>query len=232
MSIHQIDATNGLIPGFVTAFQQAGVITSILYESATALVFTSPYTGKVLYLSNKGGLTCGDAWISSTSLTNPVVLLKGYTLSGTAGVVISTTNSFTYGSAYSTSAITSATISKFVNGDNFCIGQYSAAGSTYSGYFYNMTKNEYLKPDIISRMLTPTGFYYDYSPLLRLGDTYVYRDYQFIPEIRFITRSNFGLTPFYEISGNDVLYSMCYIISFSNELQYLDCTMILKGGNL
>lgn len=216
----------------------ANAITTLYYQSTTALIFLSPYSNKVIKFTTTSSLqlTIGDAWTSGTTITNPVIV--GYPYSNTfsstgAHGIITTTDTLVFAIAGGNDSVIYV-FSKFTN-TNFmvcCTGASNAIPSSYQMRTYNTTTMEQLLPAFYPYLMTSdTSYYHQYNMVWRTFLNLYYRNYQFTASVRTLMRNaDLGVGVVFEISGNDVL------VPFRNfkDVSVFDqntCILIV-GGNL
>lgn len=69
MALYLIDRANR-IPTIKSALINSGVLTTVLYETATDLIFTTPRSNKVIRITSTNLMYIGTAWVSGTTLTD------------------------------------------------------------------------------------------------------------------------------------------------------------------
>lgn len=220
------------------ALVAANAITTLYYQSTTALIFLSPYSNKVIKFTvttSRLTLTIGDAWTSTTTITNPIVVGSSYgdTIVSTGShAIITTADTLVFALSGVSSVI--FIFSKFTN-TNFmvcCTDSNASLPDTYVMRIYNTTIMEKLLPAFYPyKMTSDTNYYHQFNPVWRTALNLYYRDYQFTASIRELMRNaDLGAGIVFEISGNDI------IVPFTNlkdvVLYNQNTCMIIKGGNI
>lgn len=216
----------------------ANAITTLYYQSTTALIFLSPYSNKVIKLLVNTGrlqLIVGDAWTSTTTITNPILVGSSYgdTPSTTgAHAIIKTADTLVFALSGVSSVI--FIFSKFTN-TNFmvcCTDSHASLPDTYVMRVYNTTIMEKLLPAFYPYLLkSDTNYYHQFNPVWRTALNLYYRDYQFTSSVRELMRNaDLGAGIVFEVSGNDVIVPFRYL---KDVILYDQNTcMVIVGGNI
>lgn len=71
--IYLIDRSSR-IASIKSILQGAGLITNIYYETVNYLIFSSPRSNKIIKIQDTSFMSVGDAWTSTTTITNEVLI--------------------------------------------------------------------------------------------------------------------------------------------------------------
>lgn len=69
MAIYLVDRANR-IPSIKAALTAAGVLTTVLFENSSNLIFTSPRSNKVIQITSNNISLIGTSWTSGTTITD------------------------------------------------------------------------------------------------------------------------------------------------------------------
>lgn len=231
--------TGNNIGALRSALQSAGVITTLYYETTTTLIFSTPYSNKVIKFTNADGISLfvGDAWTSGATITNQVQISRPYQSSfGSTNSHAVITGPDTFVVAIAGGSTVTHCFTKFTNG-HFVVmtteNDNSLAGSYYMRT-YNTTLMEQLLPAFYPyKVITQDTLYYQqFNPIWRTYVGVYFRDYQFVPTVRILMRAaDLGAGISYEIAGNDVV---CPLRNFKDSGGSFDLitTIVIKGGNI
>jgi hypothetical protein len=164
-SIYNVALANA-IPDIVTALTAKGLITNILYQSATYLVFTTPLTSKVIKIYAATGTTSvviyyGDAWTSGSTITNQVTFFScssGITLVS----IIADTTWFFIACESSTSYMGYGYVGALSNGDVVVFG-FAGSSSNSNNIGFDITTGIQIRPITFNRTIKDaTGHLYSF----------------------------------------------------------------------
>lgn len=239
MAIFPVSGTSGAnITALKNALISAGAITTLFYEQVNnTIIFSSPYSDKIIKITNGGSagfsLFMGDAWTSTTTITNSVTIFNPYidTFNGGSHALIKTPDTLSICIAGNSDSFV-IHFTKFTNGHFvvICTASSQNTPASYMARVYNTTVSELLYPTFVAtRMLSDTGYYHQYNPQWKTNGN-VYRNYQLTATLRILTRSaNLGTQVMYEQSGNDIIVPFECIRDTILQV-HNTCAIILNGA--
>lgn len=143
--------TTNPIDEVATALDNAGLITTEHYRSATDLIITTPVCSKVIriYISASYKILSmyyGDAWTSGTTITNSRQFVYTYETSSAIHIITDNDYFFIQTETGTSAYYNTGYVGKLTNGDKLCFGLSSASGSSYytNNRIYNVTTGEEL----------------------------------------------------------------------------------------
>lgn len=140
------------------ALNAKSLITSVLFEDADCLIFSTPLTGKVIkikVLNNTFSMAYGDAWTSAETVTNEVIFASRYDGNTTGLYCIADTTWF-FMASESTTYLYQGYVGALDNGDVLVFGVCSADSypRVNNNRAMNVTDGVQLLPVSLSSHLT------------------------------------------------------------------------------
>lgn len=235
MAVYPIDCVNGnagIIASIKSALLAADIVTTIHYEVAPFLIFTSTRSNKVIKIDVTNGVYIGDAYTSGSTVTNQKnIVVPGNILISSGSVIVSPDYlvfALRSSSAINFNAIFGVTD---VGGVNVAYGSQSsttAVSSCLAWNCANTTPVELLPAyTIITPILAPDNFWYQSDMYFKDVATNV-----LLPNpMKSMKMLSKGREIEYNvlIYGDDALVNLGYIKATAN---LTDCCMLLVGGNV
>lgn len=157
-ALTMIDHTGTPITTLKGALNAKSLITSVLYEDADCLIFSTPLTGKVIKIKvsvNVFSMSYGDDWTSAETVTNEVIFANRGSGTTTGLYCIADTTWF-FMAWESTSILYQGYVGALDNGDVLVFGFVSTNNTTYvaNNKAMNVTDGVQLLPVSLSSHLT------------------------------------------------------------------------------
>lgn len=166
---------NSRIPSIKAALQAAGLITTLYYENNNYIIFSCPRSNKIIKLQDNSAIYFGDAWTSTTVITNEISIQStnidpfDWNIVVTPDILAFVTKA---GSG-ATGDCFSVSFGKSVDGSkNFVVGACSTNNSGYRYSCWDITSGPaiQLKPAILygsESAVDGNGFYYSLDPYVK-----------------------------------------------------------------
>lgn len=231
MAVYPIDTTNK-IGSIRAALDAAGVITAVLYESTSSLIFSTPRSDKIIRINNAGSVIIGDSYTSGATMNNERQVFETYggTISGGSAVIVSP-DIICLAIAYSSTSFSSCVLGALTNGEYFCMGGSTETSTSYTDNTVsalNTTTGESLNPFTFrsanGRTVDDAGFYYT-APIYFKTMTGVLKDYTPVGLSAILKEKPVSA---YELFGTS---ASTYIGHSAGVTYNLDANVIIPGGN-